>query len=351
LNEQMQRTAEPVLEIRNLSIDYPISIGTVGAVEKVSFDIYKGEALGLVGESGCGKSTLGLSILKLVRPPGKITGGQILYKGRDIVSMRDRQVLKLRGQNIAMAFQNPLTSLDPLFRIDRQFLETIHQHDPGVNKTEALKRAEAILAELGIEPSRLYEYPHQLSGGMRQRIMLGLGLIMDPDIIVADEPTTSLDVIVEAGFIDLLNRLRKRYNLSILLITHNLGLVAEIADRVSVMYAGKIVEIGTADQIFHDPLHPYTQGLINCVPNIRLDQEELMTMPGNPPDLVNPPVGCRFWPRCPKVMEICRVQEPELKAPDRAQGDDRRPDQSPEYGPGIGRPVTACWLYQAKESS
>jgi peptide/nickel transport system ATP-binding protein len=333
MNEQMQRTAEPVLEIRNLSIDYPISIGTVGAVEKVSFDIYKGEALGLVGESGCGKSTLGLSILKLVRPPGKITGGQILYKGRDIVSMRDRQVLKLRGQNIAMAFQNPLTSLNPLFRIDRQFLETIHQHDPGVSKTEALKRAEAILEELGIEPSRLYEYPHQLSGGMRQRIMLGLGLIMDPDIIVADEPTTSLDVIVEAGFIDLLNRLRKRYNLSILLITHNLGLVAEIADRVAVMYAGKIVEIGEADQIFHDPLHPYTQGLINCVPNIRLDQEELMTMPGNPPDLVNPPVGCRFSPRCPKVMEICRVQEPELKAPD------------------IGRPITACWLYQAKESS
>jgi peptide/nickel transport system ATP-binding protein len=333
LNEQMQRTAEPVLEIRNLSIDYPISIGTVGAVEKVSFDIYKGEALGLVGESGCGKSTLGLSILKLVRPPGKITGGQILYKGRDIVSMRYRQVLKLRGQNIAMAFQNPLTSLNPLFRIDRQFLETIHQHDPGIGKTEALKRAEAILEELGIEPSRLYEYPHQLSGGMRQRIMLGLGLIMDPDIIVADEPTTSLDVIVEAGFIDLLNRLRKRYNLSILLITHNLGLVAEIADRVAVMYAGKIVEIGEADQIFHDPLHPYTQGLINCVPNIRLDQEELMTMPGNPPDLVNPPVGCRFSPRCPKVMEICRVQEPELKAPD------------------IGRPITACWLYQAKESS
>jgi peptide/nickel transport system ATP-binding protein len=348
MSEQMNQTAEPVLEIRNLSIDYPISIGTVGAVEKVSFDLYKGEALGLVGESGCGKSTLGLSILKLVRPPGKITGGQILYKGRDIVSMRDRQILKLRGQNIAMAFQNPLTSLNPLFRIDRQFLETIHQHEPGINKSEALKLAEAILEELGIEPSRLYEYPHQLSGGMRQRIMLGLGLIMNPDIIVADEPTTSLDVIVEAGFIDLLNRLRKRYNLSILLITHNLGLVAEIADRVAVMYAGKIVEIGGADKIFHDPLHPYTYGLINCVPNIRLDQEELVTMPGNPPDLVNPPAGCRFSPRCPKVMDICRVQEPELKAPAAVQGTGQLSDQTSGAGSDTARRVTACWLYQVK---
>ena len=329
---------EPVLEIKNLSIDYPISIGTVRAVEEVSLDIYKGEALGLVGESGCGKSTLGLSILKLVRPPGKITGGQILYKGRDIARMRDREVLKLRGQNIAMAFQNPLTSLNPLFRIDRQFLETIQQHQPRVNKTEALKQAEAILEELGIETTRLYDYPHQLSGGMRQRIMLGLGLIMNPDIIVADEPTTSLDVIVEAGFIDLLNRLRKLYKLSILLITHNLGLVAEIADRVAVMYAGKIVEVGNADQIFHHPLHPYTYCLINCVPNIRLDQEELLTMPGDPPDLVNPPTGCRFSPRCPKVMDICPEKVPMLMAPG---------NETAAGSATPGRKV-ACWLYEEK---
>jgi oligopeptide/dipeptide ABC transporter ATP-binding protein len=349
MSTQVYTTAEPILEIRELSIDYPISIGTVGAVEKVSFQLYKGEALGLVGESGCGKSTLGLSILKLVRPPGKITGGQILYKGRDIVRMPDRQVLKLRGQNIAMAFQNPLTSLNPLFRIDRQFLETIHQHEPAISRNDALNQAESILEELGIEPNRLYEYPHQLSGGMRQRIMLGLGLIMNPDIIVADEPTTSLDVIVEAGFIDLLNRLRKRYNLSILLITHNLGLVAEIADRVAVMYAGKIVEIASADRIFHQPLHPYSYGLINCVPNIRLDQEELLTMPGNPPDLVNPPEGCRFSPRCPEVMDICRKREPELKAPTAArrgiQSSERRMTSAPV---DHGR-VTACWLYQDGE--
>ncbi|MBN1837508.1 MAG: ABC transporter ATP-binding protein, partial [Spirochaetales bacterium] len=223
-------------------------------------------------------------------------------------------------------FQNPLTSLNPLYRIDRQFLETIHQHEPHVSKDQALERAEKILEELGIERQRLYEYPHQLSGGMRQRIMLGLGLIMDPDLIVADEPTTSLDVIVEAGFIDLLNRLRKRYNLSILLITHNLGLVAQIADRVAVMYAGRIVEVGTADAIFHAPLHPYTQGLIGCVPNVRLEQEKLVTMPGNPPDLVDPPPGCRFAPRCPHAMEVCTREVPTLSA--HADGQE-----------------AACWLY------
>ena len=304
---------QAVLEIKDLTIDYPISIGTVRAVEGVSIELRKGEALGLVGESGCGKSTLGLSILKLVRPPGKITGGSILYHGRDILKMKGSEVLKLRGQKIAMVFQNPLTSLNPLMRIDRQFVETMRQHEPGIKKAELLKRAETILESLGIEKKRLYEFPHQLSGGMRQRIMIGLGLIMNPDIIIADEPTTSLDVIVEAGFIDLLNRLRTEFNLSIILITHNLGLVAEIADRVAVMYGGKIIEVGTAEQIYHNPLHPYTWGLINCVPNIKLDQEELVTMGGSPPDLVNPPPGCRFAPRCPRVMAVCRRELPLLE--------------------------------------
>jgi len=324
--------SEHVLEIKNLTIDYPISIGTVRAVEDVSISLRRGEVLGLVGESGCGKSTLGLSILKLVRPPGRISGGQILYHGRDVAAMPDKEILKLRGQNIAMVFQNPLTSLNPLFRLDRQFLETIRQHDPGVKKEDAISRAEKVLESLGIEKKRLFEYPHQLSGGMRQRIMIGLGLIMDPDVVIADEPTTSLDVIVEAGFIDLLNRLRDQFSLSIILITHNLGLVAEIADRVAVMYAGRIVEVGKADRIYHHPLHPYTQGLIGCVPNIKLDQEELVTMGGNPPDLVNPPHGCRFHPRCPRAMDICRRQAPPLKT-------------------HAGGQRAACWLYENKEAS
>jgi peptide/nickel transport system ATP-binding protein len=306
--------AEPILEIRDLSIAYPIAIGTVRAVEEASLELADAEALGLVGESGCGKSTLGLSILRLVRPPGRITGGQILYHGRDILTMKEREIRALRGKSITMAFQNPLTSLNPLYRIDRQFLETIRQHEPKTSRGEALGKAERVLESLGVEPKRLYEYPHQLSGGMRQRVMLGLGLVMSPDILVADEPTTSLDVIVEAGFIDLLNRLRREYKLSILLITHNLGMVAEIADRIAVMYAGKIVEVGAADAVFHDPLHPYTRGLIHCVPNIRLDQEKLATMGGSPPDLVDPPVGCHFHPRCPHAMDICRREEPPLKA-------------------------------------
>ncbi len=317
---------EQILQVKNLSIHYPISIGTVRAVEDVSCDLRTAEALGLVGESGCGKSTLGLSFLRLLRPPGRIIAGEILYRGTDIMKLREAEMLKLRGMNIAMAFQNPLTSLNPLFRIDRQFYETIKLHEPDVTKEQALKRAETILEDLGIDRKRLYEYPHQLSGGMRQRVMLGLGLIMDPDIIVADEPTTSLDVIVEAGFIDLLNRLRRKYNLSIILITHNLGLVAEIADRIAVMYGGKLIELASAEQIFSSPMHPYTSGLINCVPNIEIDQEKLETMEGNPPDLVNPPPGCRFSPRCPRRMDICTQQEPPLVT--------------------YGERQAACWLHR-----
>jgi len=318
---------EKILELRRLCIDYPIHIGTVRAVDEVNLELNRGEVLGLVGESGCGKSTLGLSILRIVRPPGRISGGEILYHGRDILAYKDRELLSLRGQNIAMVFQNPLTSLDPLFRVDRQFLETIHQHEPKATREEALAKAEKLLGRLGIEPRRLYEYPHQLSGGMRQRMMIGLGLILNPDLIIADEPTTSLDVIVEAGFIDLLNRLRREFTLSVMLITHNLGLVAAIADRVAVMYAGRIVEVGSAESIFHRPLHPYTEGLIACVPNIRLEQEKLVTMEGSPPDLVDPPPGCHFSPRCFRVMEVCRRQQPPLQ----------------EHAPGQR---AACFLYE-----
>lgn len=319
--------AETLLEIKNLNIDYPINIGTVEAVSGVNLTLKKGEALGLVGESGCGKSTLGLSILRMVRPPGIISNGEMIFKGRDILKMKGREVLKLRGQEIAMVFQNPLTSLNPLFRVDKQFLETIQRHEPWVGKNEALRRAEEVMDALGIEKDRLYAYPHQLSGGMRQRMMIGLGLIMNPDIIIADEPTTSLDVIVEAGFIDMLGRLRKEFDLSIILITHNLGMVAEIVDRLAVMYGGHLIEEGEARDIYHDMLHPYTYGLINCVPNINIDQEELVTMPGNPPSLVDPPPACRFADRCPYAMDVCGEKIPPLV----------------EYREGHR---VACWLYE-----
>jgi oligopeptide/dipeptide ABC transporter ATP-binding protein len=322
----MSPQEKTILEVKDLSIAYPISIGVVHAVEGVSFTLDDGEALGLVGESGCGKSTLGLSILKLQRPPGRVTAGQILYRGTDILAMNDRALLKMRGQSIAMIFQNPLTSLNPLFTVERHFLETIHFHDPGMPRENALSAVEKMLETLGIEKKRLKEYPHQLSGGMRQRIMIGLALIMNPDIIIADEPTTSLDVIVEAGFTDLLQSLRNLYKLSIILITHNLGLVAEIADRIAVMYAGRLVEVASTEEIFAHPLHPYTQGLINCVPNILVDQKELVTMPGSPPDLVTAAVGCPFAPRCPRVMPVCREKTPALL----------------EHAP---RHSAACWLY------
>lgn len=318
---------DPILELKNLSIDYPINIGTVRAVRNIDLELHKGEALGLVGESGCGKSTLGLSILNMVRPPGLISSGEVLFKGKDLLRLGSRGINKVRGNGIAMVFQNPLTSLNPLFRIDDQFLETIQRHEPHISKRDALERAENILDALGIEKKRLYEYPHQLSGGMRQRMMIGLGLIMNPDIIIADEPTTSLDVIVEAGFIDMLKRLRREFNLSIVLITHNLGMVAEIADRLAVMYGGKIVEVAMAETIYHQMMHPYTYGLINCVPNISLEQKELITMPGNPPQLVDPPDACPFADRCPYVMDKCKEKEPPLE----------------EYGENHR---VSCWLYE-----
>jgi len=301
-----------LLKIEDLSIDYPIAIGTVHAVRGVSLEVPSGQTLGIVGESGSGKSTLGLSILRLVRAPGKISGGRVLFEGKDLASLPENEMRRVRGKDIAMVFQNPLTSLNPLMRIDQHFFEVLKTHKPEIKKPEALGLIRAILTDLGIEEGRMRAYPHQLSGGMRQRIMIGLGLILHPKLVICDEPTTALDVIVEAGFIDLLKRLQKEFNLTIVVITHNLGLVAELADRIAVLYAGQVVEDATAEAIFHEPLHPYTQGLISCVPNIDLDQEKLTTMEGSPPGLVDPPVGCSFAPRCPKVMGRCRIQEPEL---------------------------------------
>ena len=319
---------ESILDIKNLYIEYPIYIGTVRAGENITLSLKKGEVMGLVGESGSGKSTLGFSILRMLKPPGRIAAGQILYHGRDIVTMTEEEILKLRGNNISMIFQDPLTSLNPLFRIDQQFIETIRIHDKMVDKKTALERSADVLKKLGIAPSRLHEYPHQMSGGMRQRIMIGMGLILNPDLLIADEPTTSLDVIVEAQFLDLLNALRQQFELTILLITHNLGIVAQLADRVTVMYAGMIAEIGEAETLFANPLHPYTQGLLASIPNIKLEQPKLVTMPGQTPDLVNPPTGCRFHPRCPQRMEICAQKMPPMFSQN-------------------GTQVT-CWLYQGE---
>jgi len=316
---------ETILEIDRLRVHFPIHIGDVRAVEDVDLDLKQGEVMGLVGESGCGKSTLGFAILRLLRPPGRFAGGRIRYHGEDILQMSAREILALRGNRIGMIFQDPLTSLNPLFRVGDQFVETIRTHERDIPPRKAFARSAEMLRRLGIAPDRLHEYPHQMSGGMRQRIMIGMALVLSPDLLIADEPTTSLDVIVEAQFLDLLNELRRQFNLTILLISHNLGIVAQLADRITVMYGGRIAESGPAADVFAAPQHPYTQGLLASIPNIKLDQPQLQLMPGSPPDLVDPPPGCVFHPRCPRVREVCGNQSP------------------PFYGTGVHR--TACWLY------
>jgi peptide/nickel transport system ATP-binding protein len=319
---------DTVLEIKDLDVEYSVRAGLVKAVDKVSLSVHRGEVLGLVGESGCGKSTLGRAILRLVSIPGEITGGQILFRGlweEDLLTLSEREMTRVRGKHISMIFQDPMTCLNPLQRISDHIVETIQTHGPE-SKQEARRKAAELIDKLGIRVERIDDYPHQLSGGMRQRVMIGLALALNADLIIADEPTTALDVIVEAQFLDLLRDLQRQFNLTIILITHNIGVVAEFADRVAVMYAGKLVELADVHPLFDDPLHPYTRGLLNSVPNIALTEDHLEIMSGSPPDLVNPPPGCKFHPRCPSAMDRCRIKEPSLA----------------EVRPGRW---VACWLY------
>jgi peptide/nickel transport system ATP-binding protein len=317
---------EPVLQLRHVSVDYPTRVGVVRGADDVSLTVYRGEVLGLVGESGCGKSTLGMAILRLLRPPGKIVGGEIIFDGHNLLELDDEAMRHVRGARISMVFQDPMTCLNPLQRVSDHMVETIRTHRPEVSEQEARDQATELINRLGIRAERLDDYPHQLSGGMRQRVMIGLALALNVDLIIADEPTTSLDVIVEAQFLDQLRDLQRHFNLTIVLITHNIGVVAELADRVAVMYAGKLVELADVFPLFDDPLHPYTEALLHSVPNISLAEDHLQIMSGSPPDLINPPPGCRFHPRCPHVMERCRVEDPSFR--------EVRPAR-----------WVACWLY------
>jgi peptide/nickel transport system ATP-binding protein len=323
--------SEPVLQVRNLSVDYPTRAGLVHAVDHVDLTVYRGEVLGLVGESGCGKSTLGMAILRLLRPPGKIVGGEILFNDLfndiDLLKLDNEEMRQHRGARISMIFQDPMTCLNPLQRVSAHIVETIQTHRPEVSEEEAYKQGTELIDRLGIRSECMDDYPHQLSGGMRQRVMIGLALALNADLIIADEPTTSLDVIVEAQFLDMLRDLKQQLNLTIILITHNIGVVSELADRVAVMYAGRLVELAEVLPLFDNPLHPYTQGLLNSVPNIRLTEDHLQSMEGSPPDLISPPAGCAFHPRCSHVMARCRAEEPPLR----------------ETRPGRW---TACWLYE-----
>ncbi len=300
---------ELTLEARGVSAGYRTPRGVVRAVDDVDLVIRAGEAVGLVGESGCGKSTLGRAIVGIL-PEGGFVEGSVMIGGRDLSKVSPHERRKARGEDVALVFQEPMTRLDPLMRVSDHFIEMIRAHRPDTSKDTAREMAREVLKSMGIPPTRLENYPHEFSGGMRQRIMIALGIVLRPRLVIADEPTTALDVIVEAQILSILEDLKKAYDVGLLLITHNLGIVARTCERVAVMYAGKIVEIGTVDAIFSAPKHPYTQGLLRSL--IHLDTAELSSIPGAPPDLLVPPPGCRFAPRCPDVMPVCTTRVPRL---------------------------------------
>jgi peptide/nickel transport system ATP-binding protein len=301
-----------LLEVRKLTVDYVGLSGRVRAVNDVTFSLDKGSTLGLVGESGCGKSTLGFSILRLVPPPGRIVSGEISLDGVNLLSEPEETMRLIRGSQVTMVFQDPMTSLDPLMSIRDHFVELFQAHDAQTSKKEAVLKTAKLLDALGIGGDRIDDYPHQFSGGMRQRVMIGLALALEPKLVIADEPTTALDVIVEAQVLELLKQLKDKYGLTLILITHNIGIVAEMTDVVAVMYAGQIVEVGPTLELFEDPLHPYTRGLLDSAPNVLNPERSMRPIPGIPPDLFNPPSGCKFHPRCPRAFEPCPIREPRL---------------------------------------
>lgn len=308
--------AENLLEVNNLKTYFFTRSGVVKAVDDVSLTIKPGETLGVVGESGCGKSVTALSVMRLVaNPPGKIVGGEINLNGENILEMSQEELTELRGSQISMIFQDPMTSLNPVFTVGSQIAETVKRHRKEVSKDQAWKRAIEMLDLVRISDAkrRAKNYPHEFSGGMRQRVMIAIALACNPKLLIADEPTTALDVTIQAQILELMKGLSKEFNTSVMLITHDLGVVAGSCEYVNVMYAGHIVESAPVKQLFETPAHPYTVGLLHSIP--RLDDQrgiKLTPIAGQPPDLLNPPVGCPYAPRCPKVQSRCRQERPEL---------------------------------------
>lgn len=308
----------PLLDVRHLVTEIQSRRRRLRAVDDVSFQVRRGEILGLVGESGCGKSMTALSLMRLLPPAASVARGEILFEGQNLLKLGPGEMRRIRGHHISMVFQEPMTALDPAFTIGSQITEVIHAH-ARVGEDEARARAIAMLDRLGIPNAaqRLDSYPHQFSGGMRQRVMLALALVMEPKLLIADEPTTALDVTIQAQILDLIADLRREMGLSVVLITHNLGVIHEVADRVAVMYAGEIVEVGPVDQIFRDPQHPYTQGLLKSMPYLHERRPSLYVIPGRVPDLWAMPRACRFAARCPNRIETCTTTHPDLREADR----------------------------------
>lgn len=327
---EAQRDGEPLLEVKNLHTQFFTQDGVVKAVDDVSFYIMPGETLGVVGESGSGKSMTGLSIMRLIpSPPGKIVEGEVVFQGKDVLKMSESQVRSIRGNDIAMIFQDPMTSLNPVLTINRQISESLILH-MGMNKSQAKARAIELLDTVGIPNSseRIDQYPHQFSGGMRQRVMIAMALSCNPKLLIADEPTTALDVTIQAQILDLMTMLQSDTGAGVLMITHSMGVVAGIADRVQVMYAGHIVETGTTEEIFANPRHPYTTGLMRSIPRLDAEKKEkLQPIRGLPPDLIDLPDMCPFAPRCNYAREKCYEKNPPLM----------------EVNPGH---YSACWFWE-----
>ena len=317
----------PLLEVRHLKVEFPTRRGTLLALDDISFEIAAGEILGVVGESGAGKSLTGAAIIGLLDPPGRIAGGEILLEGRRIDNLPYEQMRKIRGRQIGAIFQDPLTSLNPLYTVGRQLIETITTHLP-LNASQARARAIDLLEQTGIPAAaqRIDQYPHQFSGGMRQRVVIALALAGSPKLIVADEPTTALDVSIQAQIISLLKSICKEQGAAVMLVTHDMGVIAETCDRVAVLYAGRIAEIGPVAEVIHRPAHPYTAGLMGSIPAMDEDRERLLQIDGAMPRLNAIPRGCAYNPRCPQVFERCRQERPDL-----AQ---------------VGLTRAACWLHR-----
>lgn len=322
-----------LVDIQNLRLSFFTPAGEVKALNDVSLYLDEGEVLGIVGESGSGKSVTAYSIMGLTADPGKIIGGTVTFNGHEIEKLNEKDLRKIRGKEVSIIFQDPMTSLNPVYTIGSQIEEVILLHTDKT-KTEARERATELLRLVGInEPEkRIRQYPHELSGGMRQRVMIAIALACEPKLLIADEPTTALDVTIQAQILDLINELRNKLNMAVILITHDLGIVSSMCDRIAVMYAGKVVECGTTDDIFYNPQHEYTKGLLRSVPNINdIEPKRLIAIEGTPVDLLNPPAGCPFAPRCPSCMKICLRE-------------------MPPYHRHSDLHTSACWLYEKAET-
>ena len=305
------RTTEPLLSVRDLKVQYMTATSAVRAVDGVSFDIAPGEVLGLAGESGSGKSTIAQSLLRILNPPAVIAGGSIRFQGRDILAMSDSELEQFRWQDLSMVFQSAMNALNPVMTVGDQIVDTIVSHR-AMNESRAWKRAEELFSIVGIDPSRLKSYPHELSGGMRQRAVIAIALALQPPMMIMDEPTTALDVVVQKEIMQQIQDLKEQMGFSILFITHDLSLLVEVSDRIAIMYAGQIVEMAPAREIYDRPLHPYTRGLLNSFPALTGPKERVSGIPGSPPDMSAPPSGCRFHPRCSQVRPFHKRLVPHL---------------------------------------